>query len=201
MGFTYAWFCDIIATYMPFAAHAAKLGPEAKIRGRTIGLAILLALVVALATALVFTLYLGYTYGAFNFREWVYQGGSSLPWQMVVRHMKSPTSFSPGRLAFLGIGMSGMWALFAAQRRFAWWPLHPVGLAVSGVLQVHWSALSIFLGWLAQTAVVAVGGMQLYQRAKPFFLGLILGHFAMTGLSLAIDWLWFFGDRPHSLYW
>ena len=36
---------------------------------------------------------------------------------------------------------------------------------------------SIFLGWAAKLILLRLGGMRLYRRALPFFLGLILGDY------------------------
>ena len=39
----------------------------------------------------------------------------------------------------------------------------------------------------------------LYNSAKPFFVGLVVGHFSGAGVSFIIDALWFRG-QGHSLY-
>ena len=46
---------------------------------------------------------------------------------------------------------------------------------------------SIFIGWLVKASVLRYGGVTLYRRARPFFLGLILGHYATGGLWCLID--------------
>ena len=61
------------------------------------------------------------------------------------------------------------------------------------------SAFSLFLGWLCKWIIVRLGGIQLYQRARPFFLGLILGYFAGVAVSNVIDVIWFPG-QGHWLY-
>ena len=61
------------------------------------------------------------------------------------------------------------------------------------------SAFSLFLGWVCKTLIVRLGGIQLYQRARPLFLGLILGYFTGVAASNLIDFVWFRG-QGHWLY-
>ena len=58
---------------------------------------------------------------------------------------------------------------------------------------------SIFVSWLAKWAIMRSGGIGLYHRAQPFFIGLILGYFTAIGLSFCIDMIWFPG-QGHPLY-
>jgi hypothetical protein len=46
---------------------------------------------------------------------------------------------------------------------------------------------SIFVAWLIKVVVLRIGGIQLYSRIRPFFLGLILGQYGAGGIWLAID--------------
>ena len=58
---------------------------------------------------------------------------------------------------------------------------------------------SIFVSWLAKWTIMRSGGIGLYQRAQPFFIGLILGYFTAIGLSFFTDMIWFPG-QGHPLY-
>jgi hypothetical protein len=58
---------------------------------------------------------------------------------------------------------------------------------------------SIFVSWLAKWAIMRSGGIVLYQKAQPFFIGLVLGYFTAIGISFLIDMIWFPG-QGHSLY-
>ena len=80
-----------------------------------------------------------------------------------------------------------------------WWRLHPIGFSIASVGQVRWTVLSLFVAWLAKVMLVRMGGLMLYNRAKPFFIGLVVGHFLAAGLSFFLDMIWFQG-QGHSLY-
>ena len=41
--------------------------------------------------------------------------------------------------------------------------------------------LPIFLAWFIKSIIMSVGGSQGYRKARPFFIGLILGHFRGAG--------------------
>jgi len=47
--------------------------------------------------------------------------------------------------------------------------------------------------------IMKYGGPVLFRRAKPFFLGLIVGQFAITGVWLVIDYLT--GMTDDAVFW
>jgi Domain of unknown function (DUF6784) len=71
--------------------------------------------------------------------------------------------------------------------RFAGWPLLPVGYVVSYGSFMGNAWFSIFLGWLAQRIVVRLGGSKLFDRARPFFIGIIFGECLAAGVWLLIN--------------
>ncbi len=58
---------------------------------------------------------------------------------------------------------------------------------------------SIFIAWLCKSLIVKYGGPALFLRARPFFLGLIIGQFASAGAWLAIDALT--GMTDNVVFW
>ena len=81
---------------------------------------------------------------------------------------------------------------------FPWWPLHPIGFAASTAYPVNRIVFSIFFAWLAKFAILRMGGIDLYRKAAPFFLGLMIGYFTGVGVSFVVDLIWF-PQRGHSL--
>jgi hypothetical protein len=75
-------------------------------------------------------------------------------------------------IAFGGVLAGFLWYLCMF---FPKWPLHPVGILISTTYYGKEAWPSIFLGWLTKILLVRFGGSRLYLRAKPFFLGLIVG--------------------------
>jgi hypothetical protein len=66
--------------------------------------------------------------------------------------------------------------------RVAWFPFHPLGYALCGTwtMMVFW--FPCFVAWLLKVLILRYGGMRLYARARPFFLGMVLGEFTMAVL-------------------
>ena len=68
-----------------------------------------------------------------------------------------------------------------------WFPIHPIAFPISAMWTTHHLMASIFVAWLVKSVVLRFGGVTLYRRTRPFFLGLILGHYATGGLWCVID--------------
>ena len=81
-----------------------------------------------------------------------------------------------------------MASLLILQRRFLWWPLHPLGFVVSmdRVMDTAW--FPVFLAWLIKTFMLKYGGVKAYQSLIPVFHGLILGQFVAGGFWLIVDY-------------
>jgi hypothetical protein len=91
------------------------------------------------------------------------------------------------RLAHFGFGAAAMSLLSFLRLRYEAFPLHPVGYLMCFTLGLKWVWFSIFLGWLAKSAILRLGGASLYRNAMPAFLGLILGEIAAAGFWLAFN--------------
>lgn len=70
-----------------------------------------------------------------------------------------------------GLGAAMLWAC----SRFPSWPLHPVGLLFCQLSIGNLIWFSVFLGWLVKVMITGVFGGAAYRKARPLFLGLILG--------------------------
>lgn len=67
--------------------------------------------------------------------------------------------------------------------RFLWWPFHPLAM----ILSTGWAAICFWwpflIGWMLKGTILRYGGGRLYEQAKPFFMGLILGEFGMAVIA------------------
>jgi hypothetical protein len=95
-----------------------------------------------------------------------------------------------------------MYMLLALLRyRVAWWPVSPIGCAVSSIWVTHNLAFSIFLTWAAKSAILSLGGISGYRRARPLFLGMLMGYVIGIGVSFIVDVLFFMGDGHMIHFW
>ncbi|HEY8665824.1 MAG TPA: DUF6785 family protein [Tepidisphaeraceae bacterium] len=71
--------------------------------------------------------------------------------------------------------------------RFSWWPFHPVGylMVVTTPATLMW--FSIMIGWLCKVLIVRFGGGTMYQNAKPFFIGMIVGDTMAAAMWLMVN--------------
>ena len=199
MGLSYGWHHELKGFFMVAAANSAKLSDHIRLSRRSLTFYIMLSALVALVVSMAFALYMGYSFGAYNYGGWIFGAGSQVPYTESLRKiaLKAPDWT---RLGHLAGGAGAMSALTLMRYRFPWWPLHPIGMPV-GICSYPMTIIifSVFVSWLAKWAIMRSGGIGLYQRAQPFFIGLVLGYFTAIGLSFFIDMVWFPG-QGHPLY-
>jgi len=199
LGLSYGWACDPISTFMPFGANAARVHSHRQFPRGVYLTAVGLALGISLVVSFYFSLKLAYASGAYNFGSWIFRRGGQVPFDMVVAKIKAAETLQFGHFAFLAIGAFATVALTYLRHRFSWWRLHPIGFSIASVGQVKWTMLSLFTAWVFKVLLIRFGGLMLYNRAKPIFVGLVVGHFSGAGISFIIDAVWFSG-QGHSLY-
>ena len=68
------------------------------------------------------------------------------------------------------------------RQRLTWWPFHPIGYALATTSSLDYFWCPFFLAWVAKAVTIRYGGIQLYRRFLPFFLGLILGDYVVPAL-------------------
>ena len=202
LGLSYPWAGQMRTTLMAAVIHGLKLAEHYTIANRKrLFWAILLAAFTAVIAALYTVLTLGYTYGALNMSVWFFGvGAATAPYSFIAYHLANP--FAPSESFYLVSSMGALVQILLtlAHTRFLWWPIHPIAFPVSAFWTTHHLMPSIFLAWLVKTLCLRFGGIVLYRKTRPFFLGLILGHYVAGGLWILIDG--FTGmTANHLFYW
>ena len=202
LGFTYVWAADVRTFVMASAANGLRLAEDQLARRkRALFWAIALAVVASIASSIWAVMYMSYAYGGINLNSWFFgpAGGPAYPFNFITHQMNNPDG--PDGVGWLSTGVGGavMAGLMFVRHHFLWWPLHPLGFAVSTISMTNYLTLSVFLAWLIKSVLLKYGGPGLFYRARPFFLGLILGQFFIAGLWLVIDWL--AGMTDNNIYW
>jgi hypothetical protein len=68
-----------------------------------------------------------------------------------------------------------------ARMRFLWFPLHPVGFAMTSSYGYHlW--FPFLLAWIFKGLILRFGGNAAYARFAPLFLGIAMGRYLFTGI-------------------
>ncbi len=183
LGISYVWTMTRRNTLMPHALGALRLAREI---GRKRGLvwAMGAALTLGLVATSYTTLNFGYTHGGVNI---------DYPWFSNVNDAASPFDEFIGRrllepspvftMGFLytALGAAVASVLILLRMRLPWWPLHPATLPLSTIWYMDWFGFSVFLAWGIKAVILRVGGADLYRRARPFFIGMILGEVMCSG--------------------
>ena len=183
---------------MPHQMEGMKLAEGGHFNIRRLVIAIIVAAFVGGLSCFIIALQFGYSIGS-DVRfggpaKWFARGGfNRLAWWLSY----------PRNTDFLGLGVTVFGfifslALMAMRMRFFWWPFHPIGYAIAYSWDMNLLWFPILLSFAAKTIVLRYGGLSLYRRAVPLFLGFILGEYMMGGiwniLGIALG-------RPMYAFW
>jgi hypothetical protein len=90
-----------------------------------------------------------------------------------------PSSTNFPAVSFMGVGFIFTIVLLVLRSRLIWWNLHPLGYAFADDYSMQWLWASLMFSWLIKRTVLKYGGVKLYRRTIPLFIGLILGEFVI----------------------
>jgi len=181
---------------MPTIAHVSKIQDSFRWPRGGILLGIGSAFIVGFVVSVVYTLHLCYgATGAANIRHvFVFGGYSTRMFDRVVRWAGEIPHFTQAEGTLLAAGVIGTLLLSILRLRLPWWPLHPVGFTVGYVYPVRVTAFTVFLVWATKSIVLRIGGIGLYRRLQPFFIGMLTGYTIGVGISTLVDAIWFPGN-------
>ena len=179
---------------MVSCANSLRLGEELGGGKRALVWVILLALAVSLGAAIWMIMTLGHQYGAINL--WIWGGGEYSYAEKLIRTPLEPQAWNWINTA---IGATIMTLLMVARWLYVWWPLHPLGYAIGPIWIIDALWFNMFLAWLIKVVVLKYGGVGLYRKTRPFFMGMILGYFTPAGFYLIVDH--FTGMTWNVIFW
>lgn len=95
------------------------------------------------------------------------------------RWITSPVEPDAKFLSAAGVGFIFVIVNTALRLRFLWWNLHPLGYPLAGYYHFEKLWFPFFISWMVKSMLLKYGGIRLYRKAFPLFLGLVLGEFVM----------------------
>ena len=185
------WAGDIKICLMAAVANGAKLGDLFGVRGTTLFWSMILAIVVSLVSSAWLVLAIAYEFGGVNLHYWFYHSMGTWSFKNAATMMTNPVedwNILGPRGVFTVIGAGVMVVLTYLRHLFLWWPLHPIGFPVGGTYMMWYAWSSMFLGWLLKLTILKYGGQNLFQKLRPFFLGMVLGEVTHAGIWMVIDY-------------
>ncbi|MEW6750793.1 MAG: DUF6785 family protein [Candidatus Latescibacterota bacterium] len=187
LALSYAWAVDTLILFMASCATGLKLLSEMPLPNRRRvfgGTVAVIALTLACVVGL--TLYLGYENGAINLSSFYFNNVAQYPYWFMEKSVLNPRGVDAATWIHLGTGGAIMGGLMLAQYRFLWWPFHYLGFPISCVFGRMWFA--VFVAWIIKGVVLKYGGIAVFNRLRPFFLGLILGEAVVAGFWVVVDY-------------
>ena len=185
--------------FMTPMAHLVRLMDPIRQHRRRIVPAVFLVILLGIVADFLVTVNLGYESGAFNFRSWPFSSAGRFAHNLSVSYMRSPFDASWERTVVFCLGAAVMVVLTLLHYRFPRWPFHPIGFPIASTWTAQLAFPSIFLVWAIKAILLKVGGVALYRRWQPFFLGILTGYGAGVMLSFVVDAIWFSG-RGHTIH-
>jgi len=191
-GLSWLWAFNRAYDSQPIAYQldAIKIADRSGTPQRYMGIAIALASIAAIVSGFWVFLHFGYQRGAsVGMSGMVHMYGREAFGDHVTSWINGPVGPDIASTLAIGWGMLFGWFLYLMSLRFAWWPFHPLGFAVSTSWTTATLWFPMFIAWLIKLIVFRVGGLKTYRIALQFFLGLLLGDFVIGVLWPAVGWL------------
>ncbi len=188
-------------TIFTFGMHANRLGEFVAGNRRRLFWSVCAAFLVGLVASTLFVVWLGYRVGGYNFEpNWLVTRAGHRGFQGAVSDIISPKPMQSSEYLFFIVGVLAMGGITFMRYRFAWWPFHPIGFALSGSALSHLTGFTIFLAWSMKAILLRFFGAAFYRRSRPFFVGLLIGYVFSIALGLVLDAVWFVpqGHRVHT---
>lgn len=167
-----------------------RLADFGRVRKRSMVTLMLVGCLVGLALTWWYHLDVGYKFGQGLIGEKTGRAGRSwaMSWSrgqyrlldMAQNHPRGPEA---PILGAYGIGFAFTTLLTLMRARFSNFPFHPIGFILGtlyGDSTPYWFAF--LFAWLAQRVTLRYGGLQLYRKAVPAFLGLAFAHIFIGGI-------------------
>lgn len=179
-------FLDLKVFIAPAMANALKLRDDFRMRRGAFHLAVAGAIVLAVLVSTAAALLMSYDRGADNMSSWFYTGWPRSTFNTLTSMAKNPPAASMSSAVWMTVGAAATGVVIYMRQFFFWMP-HPLGLVmlVNPIMQSYW--FSIFLGWLANSAITKYGHKNTYARACGFFIGLIVGELVIVMLAVAVS--------------
>lgn len=202
---------------MPYVATGLKAADDAGVKLRKLFWVIIAAVAVALAVA-----YFSSTHALYNYNpmgdSWAAKNPPVMHFDQAARYfntMKSTGVFEDSlklssiqRLGLLNSSRTetqyffyGLFAIIAftvLRFRFSRFPVHPMLFLILDTYPSSQTWGSFMIGWFVKTLVVRFGGGGVYHKMKPLFVGLIAAELMVIGLSVVVDFLFFFMNGTPS---
>lgn len=170
---------------------AMRLSDGVRLKPRALVLGLGIGILTAVLVGGYLHMKLPYTLGANRLYAYVYNGNAVWAFNdaATVMNRDRPALSWVSTLNFM-IGAIVTIGIVALRARALWFPIHPLGYALCGswTMMVFW--FPCLIAWMLKVIILRYGGMALFARLRPFFLGMVLGEFTSAVLWTLPSLFW-----------
>lgn len=170
---------------MPVQMESLKLADTAGVNKRPIALLLILFAAFSIVCGFAVALNNYYRLGAASNMNSITILLGSETYAIMESSLKNGTIPDPSGICAIAGGFVSCILLSIAKLRIPGFPLNPVAYAMMSSVQTNSLWVSAFAAWLCKVVILKYGGLRVFTRALPFFLGLIIGD-ALAGTFWSI---------------
>jgi hypothetical protein len=175
---------------LPQVANSYKLLREGRVSPRGFTWVAAVAAVAVIAVGTISLLAMVYQHGASSLGTWPLSDRAPRFFGSLDANLRTPEASDNWLRVAMGLGCAVTLALSWFHARYLWWPVSPFGFLLASSWCMNWLMWSsVMVGWAANRITNRYGGLQLFRRIRPAFIGLVLGEYLTTALVGIISYL------------
>ena len=156
---------------MPHQLEGLKLAHQTRFNPTQLLWVLAIAIFVGALSAAWGHLHLSYQVGLEQARSWYARAA----FNRLAGWLYNPSETSISGMLYTAGGFVFAVGLLLLRWRFIQWPLHPVGYVVSSWWTFTGLWFPLLISWIIKRILLSTGGVRLYRRSIPFFIGLVIG--------------------------
>ena len=176
-SFLYPYVRDNVSHPMPSQLEGFKIAERAPVSQRKMAITMIVALLIAIPASFWAYLHLIYQHGAVRTEGYIIGIGIETFERMLLPWLQQSHTIDSTGLSFTAFASLFTLGLMFLRRQFIWFPFHPTGYALGLSAGMVWVWSAICVGWIIKAVLLKFGGLRIYRKAAPFFVGVILGDF------------------------
>ena len=177
LSFLYPYVRDNVSHPMPSQLEGFKIAERAPVSQKKMAIAMIVALLIATPVSFWAYLHLIYQHGAVRTEGYIIGIGFETFERLLLPWLQQPHATDSTGLSFTAFASLFTLALMFLRRQFIWFPFHPAGYALGLSAGMVWVWSAVCVGWIIKAVLLKFGGLRIYRKAAPFFVGVILGDF------------------------
>jgi len=183
---------------MPHQLEGFKLAERANMNSRRLLIAMTIASFIAAISAFWGVLHYAYRHGSANLNGPAARYFAFHSYRRLAGWLNYPTGPKLLSMSFTGISLLFTLTLLTLRARLLWWPLHPMGYAISYWWAINLLWFPLLISTVIKFIILNHFGPKIYRRTVPLFLGFILGEYVIGSIWSILSIIL---NRPMYAFW